>query len=221
MQANNTEVKPIFPESEEAAKFVTGISGWVDRDGQFWGGNEKIARFSGSTHKHCKCGAVIPKNSYCKDCHRKKYLERYKNAKKIEWDHKTPLYSQAYDKYLFDTDDLVDFMCESEATDTEELELFICEPQQLSYVDTDHWYDDLPEDGELPDNVQAAVDALNKAIDEAGTVSWFPGDVAAIVNALLPRQTLLQPADEHRDKINLGGRNGSRFERGAEPPINK
>lgn len=186
MQANSVEVKPIFPESDEAAKFVTGISGWVDRDGHFWGNDERMARYSGSTHRHCDCGEVVEQRSYCIACHRRKEIENYKNAQKIEWDHETPLYSQAHDKYLFDKDDLFDLMCETEVTDPDELELFICESVKLSHIDGDYWDDDLPEDHDLPDNVQSALDALNKAIIEAGTVSWFPGQVAAIVDLNTP-----------------------------------
>ncbi|WP_292992524.1 hypothetical protein [Nitrosomonas sp.] len=181
MQANNPE-KPIFPESEEAAKFVTGISGWVDRDGRFWGADEKMARYSGSTHRHCDCGEVVEQRSYCRACSRRKDIEKYKNAQKIEWDHKTPLYSQDHDKYLFDKDDLFDLMCETQVTDPDELELFICEPNELSQINSEYWNDDLPEDGELPDSVEEALAVFNKALVDAGTVSWHPGKFAAIVD---------------------------------------
>lgn len=82
METNNSE-KQIFPESEEAAKFVTGISGWVDGKGQFWGDNEKSARHFGSTHKHCDtCGAVIERDRYCGSCYKARRTEQYKKLKK-------------------------------------------------------------------------------------------------------------------------------------------
>ena len=174
--------EPIFPESEEAAKFVTGISGWVDREGNFYGANERLARYSGSTHRHCDCGEVVEQRSYCSACHRRKEIENYKNAQKIEWDHETTLYSQAHDKYLSDKDDLFDLMCETEVTDPDELELFICEPNELSQIDSDHWADDLPEDGELPPEVEAALEEFNAVIRKSEPVSWSPGKFAAIVN---------------------------------------
>lgn len=186
MQANSTEVKPIFPESEEAAKFVTGISGWVDRGGRFWGADERMARYSGSTHRHCDCGEVIEQRSYCSACHRRKEIESYNNSQKIEWDHKIPLYSQAHDKYLFDKDELVDFMLECDATSADELELFICEPNKLSQINSDLWADDLPEDGELPSEVEDALEAFNAVIRESEPVSWSPGKFAAIVNLDTP-----------------------------------
>lgn len=185
MQANNPE-KPIFPESEEAAKFVTGVSGWVDRKGVFFGADERLARYSGSTHRHCDCGAVVEQRSYCMACSRSKDIEEYNNATKIEWDHETPLYSQTHDKYLFDKDDLFDLMCEAQVTDPDELELFICEPVKLGEIQRDYWVDDLPEDGELPPEVEAALEAFNAVIRESEPVGWSPGKFAAIVDLDTP-----------------------------------
>ncbi|AEJ01219.1 hypothetical protein Nit79A3_1387 [Nitrosomonas sp. Is79A3] len=181
MQANSPE-KPIFPESEEAAKFVTGISGWVDRYGGFFGTNEKLARYSGSTHKHCGCGAAIPKNSYCEPCCKNKNSELYLIIERREWDQKTPLFSQSHDKYLFDKDDLFDLMCEAQVTDPDELELFICEPNHLGEIESDYWADYLPDDGELPPEVEAALEEFNAVIRKSEPVSWSPGKFAAIVD---------------------------------------
>ena len=175
------DTKPIFPESEEAAKFVTGLSGWMDQEGRFWGDDERTARYCGSTHRHCDCGDVIPRNSYCAACNRKNDIEKYRTAEKIEWDGKTPLYSQRNDAYLFDKDDLITLMEECEVTNPDELELFVCEPNYLREIETDQWADDLPEDGDLPAEVEAALEALNAAIRKAEPVSWSPGKFAAIV----------------------------------------
>lgn len=172
----------IFPKSEESAKFVTGISGWVDRDGRFWGNDERMARYCGSTHKHCECGEVVEQRSYCKSCARKKDIEKYQKAQKIEWDREIPIYSQYYDEYFFDCDTLTDFMIEQAVKDPEELELFICEPVKLSEIQSDYWCDDLPENGELPPVIEEALDALNAAIRESDPVSWTPGKFAAIVD---------------------------------------
>lgn len=182
----NKDTKPIFPESDEAAKFVTGLSGWVDRDGRFWGNDENMARYSGSTHKHCECGAVIERISYCVACERRRDIEKYQNAQKIEWDHKTPLYSQRNDEYLFDKDDLINLMEECQVTDPDELELFICQPNRLREIESDQWCDDLPVDGELPSEVEAALEVFNAALRAAEPVSWSPGKFAAIVNLERP-----------------------------------
>lgn len=175
-------MSPIFPESEESAKFVTGISGWVDREGKFWGNNEITARYSGSTHKHCNtCGEVIERDRCCKACYRAAQTEQYKASKKIEWDLKTPIYSQVHDEYFNGYHDLINCMEELGITDPEKLELFICEPVKLSEIQSDYWADDLPEDGELPSEVEAALEELNTAICESDPVSWTPGKFAAIV----------------------------------------
>lgn len=182
LKNNSVVVEPIFPESEKAAKFVTGISGWVDRNGRFWGNDEVTARYCGSTHKHCECGEVISRNSYCKACARRRDIEKYQSAQKIEWDHQTPLYSQRNDAYLFDKDDLINLMEECQVTDLDELELFVCEPNYLREIETDQWEDDLPEDGDLPPAVAEAMDVFNAVIRAAEPVSWSPGKFAAIVN---------------------------------------
>jgi len=176
-----SEQQPIFPESPEAATFKTGLSGWVDRNGIFWGEDERAARYAGSTHKKCECGAVIKNRSFCGDCSRAKDANKHREAEKITWDCETPLYSQIHDKYFFDEDELFDFMHECNIKNPDELELFICEPNYLSEINSDYWHDDLPEDGELPGDVELFLDALNTAIRAAEPVSWSPGKFAAIV----------------------------------------
>lgn len=175
------KTQPILAESPEAATFQTGLSGWVDRHGRFWGDDEQMARYSGSTHRKCECGSIIKQRSFCEYCSRLKEAARYKEAEKITWDCETPLYSQIHDKYFFNKDELLDFMHECQAENPDELELFICEPNYLSQLDSDHWHDDLPEDGELPGDVEAALDVLNAAIRSSAPASWSPGKCAAIV----------------------------------------
>lgn len=174
--------KPIFPESEEAAKFVTSLSGWVDRHGRFWGDDEKTARYLGSTHRKCDCGAEIEQRSFCEDCSRLKEAARYKEAEKLTWNGETPLYSQIHDKYLFGKDELLEFMHECEVKNPDELELFLCEPNYLREIESDQWCDDLPDDGDLPPEVEAALEVFNAVLRAAEPVSWSPGKFAAIVN---------------------------------------
>ena len=51
------EEKTILFTSDEAAKYTDGISGWVSRDGFFWGKDERAARYHGCTHVLCEdCG---------------------------------------------------------------------------------------------------------------------------------------------------------------------
>ena len=73
-------------------------------------------------------------------------------------------------------------MEELEVTDPEELELFICDPVKLGEIQSDYWDDDLPEDGELPPEVEAALEEFNAVIRKSKPVGWSPGKFAAIVD---------------------------------------
>ena len=100
-----TEEKIILAESDEAAKFVTGISGWVDRHRKFHGKSEEMARYYGSTHKKCKeCKEAIIRigYSFCANCQEKKDIERYNKLEKKVWDGESYLYSDRADVYFAD-----------------------------------------------------------------------------------------------------------------------
>jgi hypothetical protein len=60
--------------------------------------------------------------------------------------------------------------------------LIICVPNYPRQIDGDYWSDDLPEDGDLPTELEKAVDAFNKVIRNLQPLSWSPGKYAAIVN---------------------------------------
>jgi hypothetical protein len=54
----------------------------------------------------------------------------------------------------------------------------ICETQNLREVDADYWQDELPDDGDLPDGVDAALEALNAAIRANTQYTWYPSKAA-------------------------------------------
>ena len=174
----NTE--QILYNSDDAAKFVTGIEGWVDRQGRFFGNDERAARYSGCTHTKCQeCGKPTRKHwTHCDDCRAKRAEERYLKRERKHWDGETPLYSDSADIYFFDEGHLLDHIYEHNCT-IESLRLVICKPVKLRQVDEDYWSDDLAEDGELPDEVVGALESLNAAIREADPVAWEPGKYAA------------------------------------------
>ena len=188
----------IFPESTESAKFVEDISGWVDRNGLFFGKEEMAARYSGATHVRCTgCGNAISKNSYCNDCNEKKYTRQYLNAPRQEWDGKTPLYSETRDQWYSNIDDLADdAYCFAEENGYlidgdydhifvfDKMRLYLGTPTKLSNVDQDYWCDDLAEDQDLPGEILDALDALNEAIDKVNAespCSWEPSKVVAVI----------------------------------------
>ncbi|EKB5404420.1 hypothetical protein OOP60_004875 [Salmonella enterica] len=45
--------KIVMMDSDEAASIRT-LTGWVDRQGRFWGNDEYQARWCGATHRKCK-----------------------------------------------------------------------------------------------------------------------------------------------------------------------
>jgi hypothetical protein len=182
-----TKEKIILAESDEAAKYVTGISGWVDRHGYFHGKSEESARYCSSTHKRCEeCKIAIIRRGYryCADCKEKKDIERYSKLEKKIWDGESYLYSDKQDMYFADYQELYDYLSDNEegVSSTDSLRLIICEPAYLRDLDADYWTDDLPEDAELPDSVLSAIDTLNSSLKDAGVVSWSPGKYAAIIN---------------------------------------
>jgi hypothetical protein len=169
-------IKQILNTSSDAARFVTGLEGWVDRHGRFCGTDEHMARWSGCTHIICpKCGKPTPKSyTICEDCREEKAIERYKARERREWDGKTPLYSEAVDEYFFDEDSLRDHLETHEVLE-QVLRLVICEPNRLRQVEEDYFLDDLPEDGDIPDEVANALEDLNRVIRDQDPVSWSPG----------------------------------------------
>lgn len=177
--------KIIMRDSPEAASIQT-VTGWVSRRGRLFGpaGSaeaENMARFDGATHFECTCGKVIAINGYCIDCHAAKELEKYNKMERKEWNGTDALYSQVADEYFFDMDDLMDH-CEENQIQPPELRLVICVPSYAYAINpVDIYEGDLPEDGEVPREVEEAFEELNDRLAEQKTIlSWFPGKFAAI-----------------------------------------
>lgn len=176
------DTKQILITSDEVAKFTTNIEGWVDRHSRFWGKDEYMARWSGCTHIICpECGKPTPKSyTMCDVCREEKAIERYESKERKQWDGNIPLYSEAADEYFFDRDDLNDYLENHECT-SQSLRLVICKPIYLRQVDKDYFYDELPEDDDIPSDVANALEDLNETIRAHGPVLWSPGKYAAIL----------------------------------------
>ncbi len=170
----------ILIDSEEAAKLGT-VEGWISRHGRFYGYCESAARHDGCTHVYCEyCNSPTPKRflTICKDCEEKRNIEKYNAMPRKAWDRESPIYSESNDEYFQDEDDLNDFIEEHECS-IESLRLIICEPNLFGILDESFFTDDLPEDGELPEELEAAIEALNAVIETLPPVSWSPGKYAA------------------------------------------
>lgn len=163
----------VMRDSPEAAQLKT-VTGWVSRSGQFFGNDERTARWAGCTHETCEgCGSLIERGC-CNACREKRDLERWEKAEREPWDGNTPLYSDALDEYLFYKDP--EELAEDEDLAVDDLRLYICSPQYGRSIDTDYFQDELPEDGEVPDVILEAMEKLNAAIKAAGPLSWIPGE---------------------------------------------
>ncbi len=176
-----TDTKIILKSSDEAAKYVENISGWVDRHGRFYGTAEDQARWSGCTHIECdECGSIRERNSYCRPCHEKKTIKKFNALEKRQWDEKTPLYLDNTDEYFFDYESLLEYIDEHRLK-LNKMRLVLCRPVKMITVDEDYFLEQMHEDAELPAEVATALEALNTAILDAETITWEPDKYAAIV----------------------------------------
>lgn len=184
---NQKDEKTIPYDSPEAASIQT-VTGWVSRSGRFWGNNEHMARFDGCTHRKCeKCEALISVRGYtiCDQCREAKEIEKYQAMPSKPWDGVSMLYSHAADTYFSDLDE-VSYHCEENDCTPDSLRLVICEPNFANEIDaSDHYSDDLPEDGDLPADLDEAFHRLNEVIRACKTpLSWSPGKFAPTADSI-------------------------------------
>lgn len=178
--------------SDEAAKFVHDIKGWVSSDGRFFGTDEQSARYAGCTHSKCECGNIIEKHlTICEPCRivqLKQYsesFEKYENLTKKEWDGVTPLYSIITGDYFYSASELNMYLNNRVAANPSfkisNLYLVICDPVYPFHPDLYEIYKDtLPEGADLLPEIHDGFDALNKIISQHEIpLSWVPGKFAA------------------------------------------
>jgi hypothetical protein len=173
------EPKIIMRESDEAASIKT-VTGWVSSNGHFWGDNESMARYNGSTHQLCECGEVVERcRIKCPSCEKKDRDAEFDALETKVWDGE-PLVTDDDDHYFFTIEALLDY-CYDINTQPQDLRLRICQPQYGREIGGDYFCDELAEDGEVPESIQEAMNALNVAIKDAGPLSWYPSKFAAII----------------------------------------
>lgn len=192
--------KIILDTSPEAASIKT-VTGWFSRTGRFWGDDERMARYDGCTHKQCECGNVAEKSYLrCDKCRAIKDREKYEAMPVQVWDGQSFLYSDAHDKYFQDLESLVDHLSDyddDEKYTLEDLRLVICEPNYARQIESDQWADDLPEDGDMPSEMEEALRVFNEVVRRAPPLSWSPGkfaaDSASIKTMLAPIELFNEP----------------------------
>lgn len=184
--SDTNDEKIITPDSPEAATYRTDIRGWVSRDGRFFGDGadaEYLARHQGATHTKCvDCENFHPKGYFtsCDDCRARRDYERYLARPRAKWDGKAMLYSEALDKFFDSPEDALDYAYledDENPMPLEDMRLVICEPDYAGQIDSSYWEDQLPEDGEIPSDLEEALGVFNKAISGI-LLSWHPGKYA-------------------------------------------
>lgn len=173
--------------SKEAAQFKTNLSGWVSRDGIYYGANERLARYVGCTHRPCEdCGEPIEKSWFiCQKCREKKDIQRYKAMPKEIWNEEGGIYSDPHNKFFWSWNEVEDY-CHDNEIKEEDLRLVICEPQYPRLIEEDYFCDELADDGddELPSEIVKAMEAFNRVLKQSAPLSWCPGNRAAIRNKI-------------------------------------
>ena len=169
--------KVIMYDSDEAAQFKTNLSGWVSSNGKYYGSNEHMARWDGSTHNVCECGNVM-KKSYirCETCRAITARNIYNDKPYRKYDSDEPVVTWDGDTYFFSEESLMDF-CEEQEVD--HIDLLICKPNNYFEVEADYWADIMPEDsdGDLPKALELALANLNEVIRGLQPCSYGPGDI--------------------------------------------
>lgn len=172
------EAKVILPTDPEAATFRTDISGWVDIHGRFWGTDERMARYSSSTHSMCECGNIVSRGwTKCSSCREKEDITRYDKLQFKVWDGDEYVYSYAVEEYFRDEDEIMEY-CDDHDIMPNGLRLVLCEPNYFNELNKDQWDEILPEDsdGELPKKLEDAIDALNNVIKSLPPASYSPSN---------------------------------------------
>lgn len=160
---NNLEI--ILPSDPRSAKCVNSeLNLWLARTGEL-SFSEQTARKIGATHFPCEtCGKPALKPSrFCpvhqEEHDKKQYLQRDVR----EWDEKSPLYSDAFDRYYPSIDYCLDDLEDGQSL--LDLRLLICEETYYTKLVEDRWYDQVPEDEEMPLELINAIEEFNKRIE--------------------------------------------------------
>lgn len=202
------EKKIILRDSPEAASIQT-VTGWVSANGRFWGNDEDMARYDGATHQKCIQKAEHPIyeiNGYCRACWDEKQQAVYADMPAEPYNGDACVVFDT-EQYFWDEEGIFDHCIDNDVNPAD-LQLVHCTPNYAAPIDGNEYVsDDLPEDGELPQELQDAFDALNEVINsKAHVLSWSQGKVKAV----LPDEFM------ERYKVELEARTQARIKFEAE-----
>lgn len=167
------EEKVILYDSEEAAQKVQ-VWAWKDSKG-YYHFNEGSARYSGSTHMACECGELMRVGyTKCPKCSEISRKEKFLKQPFEEWDLTSMVCTDYGHDYFSSEEEVIEYL---EENDLQEIDLLIATPLDFSEVREDYWDDELGEEGELPEEMRKALDALNKIIREQTTSLYWPSNI--------------------------------------------
>jgi len=100
-------------------------------------------------------------------------IKDYLNLPLVKWDGESPIYSDVTDRIYRDIDEAESDLGEGQTLI--DLRLMPTSPEYVTHLDSSYCEDSLPDDGygELPVEVEMAMDAFNKAV-EGIVISWSP-----------------------------------------------
>ena len=192
----STDTRMILSTSDEAAERRT-VTGWVARGGQWWGDDERMARWSGATHVPCaECGEPVEKTwTKCDACRRRSDDQKWAARPRVPYDGGW-VYAKGVDRFFQDEDELRDFLDVYDEHTCESLRLVPCEPIYAHEMDPDELFaDELPEgctvadiDATLDDLIVKVNERIQTLAKEKKPFSWQPGseavDIATLPNDL-------------------------------------
>ena len=173
--------KIIMFDSDDAAT-KQAVTGWVSRDGAFYGSNERAARWNGCTHVRCsECGKPVEKMWIaCETCRRRQRTEKFAALDSRPWDGNEPVCIFDDDRFFWDLESFEEW-CEDNGVKPEYVQLVFAKPVMGPTFDIDSFADYLPEDcDDLPCDINAKLDELNAAIHAAGPLMYEASTVRAV-----------------------------------------
>ncbi len=176
-----THEKPKGPPWEQAAEQKT-VTGWACKTcGRFCGegaAGERADRYCHASDAPCKCGRRRKfYESACQSCRDKYEAKKYAGLEEVEWDGETPLVGFRNDHYIWNVDELVEYLdgCEVQvplddpdltddefrAAALEETRLCLCRQVEKPEFELAEFLWDYDPEAEINDDGKVAEKAVN------------------------------------------------------------
>ncbi|MCW7548413.1 hypothetical protein OO184_10785 [Photorhabdus sp. APURE] len=186
--------QPVLDTSPLAAQYKT-VTGWVSREGRFFGEDEYAARWNGADLITCKKNPhhePFQKHSWCTACRAEAIEKMYAEMSRQKWDGTTPISIFGDDEYFYSLDELLDF-CYCNEVQPQDLKLVLCQPVYPKKLDFDDTYevimDNRPEDVDIQNYynpvIDDLIDRINYQIEKLSEISWKQSNIAVYIDESL------------------------------------